>query len=108
MKKNIITVFLAISIVFAKSMNIEKSAPINSKVATAPKSDLKSSRMDKFLTALIGYAYLYESTCGRTFGIVLSKPMYDLTNKEYDDLMDKLEQKNAEICEGYVPEARFV
>ncbi|MDV2449127.1 hypothetical protein CMU93_16680 [Elizabethkingia anophelis] len=108
MKKNIITVFFAISIIFAKNMNIEKSAPINSKVATISIFDLISCRINKFLVVLIGYAYLYESTCGRTFGIVLSKPMYDLTNKEYDDLMDKLEQKNAEICEGYAPEARFV
>ncbi|GEM_PF-3138816 len=49
----------------------------------------------------IVYAYLYQSTCGSTFTVYLTKPRQDLNDEELQDLNNYLVEQNTQICSNY-------
>ncbi|AQX05488.1 hypothetical protein ATB99_01485 [Elizabethkingia meningoseptica] len=99
MKKIITIVALAFtSLTFAKNIKNEEMLNVSLRVETWIKI---YSEIEKIVLVLTNYAYLYQTTCGKTFGIVLNKPIWELTANEREDLNDKLVAKNHELCDGY-------
>ncbi|MDE5491120.1 hypothetical protein [Elizabethkingia meningoseptica] len=97
MKKIITIVSLVFTgLAFANAKNIKNEEILNVKTWTKINSEI-----EKIVLVLTNYAYLYQTTCGKTFGIVLNKPIWELTANEREDLNDKLLAKNHELCDGY-------
>lgn len=91
--KKIITI-----VALAKNIKNEEALNVSLKVETWAKIN---SEIEKVALVLTNYAYLYQTTCGKTFGIVLNKPIWELTANEREALNDKLLAKNHELCDGY-------